>query len=540
MRGRKAIAKGLGGLGLGALGLLAAILASQWLGGPVAMVTVKGASMEPGLHAGDLVIVRSSNDYQVGEAVAYRSEQLNALVLHRIEERSGEVFTLKGDNNDWLDPEQPTQDQLVGKQWIHIPAAGKALGLIGNPFFIIAAGLGAAASLLRRRRKPGRAGKRSVTAGHSSPTRSTQIPPWVPAAVGTVAIIGLLGFLFLRPSSSDAPQVTTGQTSYSHEGTFSYEADTAVSPAYQDGSVTTGEPVFLRLIDELDVGFAYTLEAEGAGSIEGTGMLTAQLSDGSGWTYDFDLGKERPIEGRETMIRGVLDLDRIEAVIKDVQKLTRASGPVYTLKIIPKVHVMGAIAGRQLDDSFSPGLPFQFEGSRMRLADNSDPAGGGEDLLNPTQGHEGEGSSAAGASSSPSALARYKLPLLIVIATLIAMAVGVFLSRRDEGDEEGIARRHDIAVVPVAALPVLQTAVNTVDVTSMESLALLASQLGKAILRLEGSGKPTFVTIDDGCVYRYRPNSRSKPSPRTHAMVAPPPPPPPAVEADTNNSLWGV
>ncbi len=68
-------------------GLLAAawvFVAPQPLGGPTSMVITSGNSMEPKFHSGDMVIVREADDYDVGDVVAYRSEELNSVVLHRI------------------------------------------------------------------------------------------------------------------------------------------------------------------------------------------------------------------------------------------------------------------------------------------------------------------------------------------------------------------------------------------------------------------------------------------------------------------------
>src|SRR3990170_4108340 len=91
------------------------LLVSQRLDGPVSAVAVKGNSMEPAISAGDLVVVAKSGRYEAGDAVAYRSGKLDAIVLHRIVERDGDRFVFKGDNNGWLDPERPARDLFVGK-----------------------------------------------------------------------------------------------------------------------------------------------------------------------------------------------------------------------------------------------------------------------------------------------------------------------------------------------------------------------------------------------------------------------------------------
>jgi hypothetical protein len=40
--------------------------------------------MLPHLHRDDLVIVRDAGDYRIGDGVAYRSRDLESVVLHQI------------------------------------------------------------------------------------------------------------------------------------------------------------------------------------------------------------------------------------------------------------------------------------------------------------------------------------------------------------------------------------------------------------------------------------------------------------------------
>src|SRR5687768_2700988 len=101
-------------------------LAPQSVGGNVAYAVVTGQSMEPGLSADDLVIVREQPSYSVGEAIAYRSRNLGQIVLHRVVAEEDGRFVTQGDNNDFLDADRPSDADVIGKQWIHIPRAGAA------------------------------------------------------------------------------------------------------------------------------------------------------------------------------------------------------------------------------------------------------------------------------------------------------------------------------------------------------------------------------------------------------------------------------
>jgi signal peptidase I len=70
--------------------MLVVLMGGVWLtfaptvaGGRSAYVIVAGASMEPTLRRGDLVIARQSADYQVGDIVTYRHPTVGP-VIHRV------------------------------------------------------------------------------------------------------------------------------------------------------------------------------------------------------------------------------------------------------------------------------------------------------------------------------------------------------------------------------------------------------------------------------------------------------------------------
>lgn len=121
----------------GAVGVLVLVLGGLWparLGGSASYVITSGASMKPSLHAGDLAVVRPVSRYAVGDIAAYRSSQLDAVVLHRIVAVDAGRFTFRGDNNSWLDPEQVSEDQVIGSLHAQLPGAGSWLGRIFAPW----------------------------------------------------------------------------------------------------------------------------------------------------------------------------------------------------------------------------------------------------------------------------------------------------------------------------------------------------------------------------------------------------------------------
>src|SRR3954453_15479679 len=111
--------------------LSALVLAAVWvfwplpLGGSTTYVSTHGVSMEPRFHTGDLGILRSAGSYEVGDVVAYHSDALDTVVMHRIVAMDGDRFVTQGDNNDWLDADHPSQDEVLGTLFLRIPHGGQ-------------------------------------------------------------------------------------------------------------------------------------------------------------------------------------------------------------------------------------------------------------------------------------------------------------------------------------------------------------------------------------------------------------------------------
>jgi signal peptidase len=140
----------------------AALLWPQVLGGPVEYLVVSGSSMEPGMHTGDLVLVRRSAAYAVGDTVAYRVRDADpgagSIVIHRIVGGSADTgFVTQGDNRDQTDLWRPHAEEILGEQWALVPRAGVLVTLLKSPLVLglVAAGGTFAALLLPSRRAGG-------------------------------------------------------------------------------------------------------------------------------------------------------------------------------------------------------------------------------------------------------------------------------------------------------------------------------------------------------------------------------------------------
>lgn len=131
---------------LGLLGwLLLVIVAyfawpSQW-GGGTTYVVVKGTSMQPNFHTGDIVLARKTSDHEVGDILVYAVPQeyngAGKLIMHRLKSITDQGrYVIQGDNRDEPDQFDVGPEDVVGVARIHIPKVGVATQILGQWWFI--------------------------------------------------------------------------------------------------------------------------------------------------------------------------------------------------------------------------------------------------------------------------------------------------------------------------------------------------------------------------------------------------------------------
>lgn len=105
---------------------------------------VLSGSMEPAFSAGDLIVVKRTDRYELRDIVVFQDG--NSLVVHRIVDMDGETVTTQGDANQIAD--QPVSRSAVkGKVLFWIPYAGRVAEFLKTPVGTIAV-LAAAIALI--------------------------------------------------------------------------------------------------------------------------------------------------------------------------------------------------------------------------------------------------------------------------------------------------------------------------------------------------------------------------------------------------------
>jgi signal peptidase I len=274
--------------------------------GRIAYAVTTGVSMNPTYHAGDFVLVARQHTYSHGQVIAYQSG--GRLVLHRIVGGDADGFVTRGDNNQSIDPASPNADEVVGRAVLHIPKIGAAL----RP--PIARGLLAALALAL-------VGGLMFSPRPKHATRSSAVTPGGLTLWKSLIALDALVLLALAASFALAPPRPPPVAARTQTASFGYRAATPLSDTYPTGEVVTGDPVFTRLVDAVDLTFGYTTDAPRA-SARGTARLDVALSTPSGWHTTLSVVPPTDLVAGAVDVSGTLDVARIQQLASSVATAT--------------------------------------------------------------------------------------------------------------------------------------------------------------------------------------------------------------------------
>lgn len=477
------------------------LLAPVQFGGSSSYVATHGNSMEPGFHTGDLALLRSSQNYEVGDIVGYHSGVLQTTVMHRIVAVENGLYTFKGDNNSWLDPEQPTKDQLIGKLVLHVPQAGlwlerltspPALGLIA--FALVISGSAAFTTRKLRRRRSFTMSRRISDRASTSLARaslslgSLPVSLRIPGAV--VSVLGILGTgLGALAWAGPLDESSSAEVASGTRMTFSYTADVGRSAAYDGTTANSPDPVFRKLADSVDVDFAYEGEP-------GTVKVAAELTSPSGWRSTVPLAGPQSFTGNSYEGTVNLDLKALEAKAAAAAAVTGLSAVPVAIAVVPQVTTeSGAEFRPELQLSLSP-LQLSLTGGEPALTVTDSSTSQRTVMAPRTLGFNGWDITAGTARI---------LSAMLLLAAAIAGAVLLVMARRAAPLDEatGIRRRYPSLLVRVHPMTAPQGR-PVIDVTSFATLAKLAERYGLLVLHWNRSGVETFIVQDESTTYRYR------------------------------------
>jgi len=559
------------------LGVLAAawfFLAPPSIGGDTTYVVTDGISMHPRIHTGDLALVRPASSYRVGDIVAYRNPELHVVVLHRIHSISPSGrYRFKGDNNSWIDPGSVTSSAIVGKMWVLAPGLGGDLRTLHSPPIMATMAavavlllFGGAGAEVRRRRRRGRPKpkwkaeepkwKGAPAPARAEPAREVPAaapapaPPPAPtlvaplpnvrrapagpsyggvaaAAVAVLACAGLTVLAWTSPTSRPAPS----QTSYVQSGRFSYSASTLAGAVYDTDRVTTGQPMFSRLVGPVQVRFDYRLRAAGIEGAGGTASLAAIVSAQNGWSRTVVLQGPTPFTGGNATVAGVIHLRRLQRLVERVAVATSVPSVDFTLTLVPSIKAHGMLAGHPFAAGYAPKLPFTLTPYELApvlsaAATAAGPAhAGSAAVFHPSQEASVAAAGSARVMIGPGALhlsagvARIVGPIGL-LAALAAAALAAWRLRRDRRADEPtrIQSRYGEAMIAAVQSTLIHGG-DLVEVESIEALARLAERYQSLMIHEQTATGHAYLVADNGTVYAYFVHT-SEPEPAVRERLA--------------------
>ncbi|MEJ2011663.1 MAG: signal peptidase I [Anaerolineales bacterium] len=485
------------------------VLAPTKFGGQASYVMVAGASMEPTLKRGDLVIVREAQSYEVGQIVTYRHPTIGP-IIHRIIDRQGSRYTFKGDNNDWVDSYQPTASEIVGAAWIYLPGAANWLLKLRMPAGLALLSITTAVILMMTLSRNSNS-TRKQDRKETFVSRSERFASWAENldgaffALGAIAFAALLLglFAFTRPMTVSAPD----DIAFEHHGRFNYHAG-GPPGVYDGGKLVVGDPVFHQLVPEIGVDFDYQFISRATSELEGSYSMSAVVSDASGWRRRIELIPETGFDGAELEIGSRVDVEQIVGLTQLLQERTGTQRKVFNVDIIPELKIAGTLDGQAFEDQFAPLLSFQLDDLEMYLR-GPDPLSGEGDPLAPSSG-----GFLPRARTEPTTISILGLDLTVESARWtaglgfgigLAGIFGLWLAVRGVSQHDRAAEiqiQYGSLLIEVEQLE-LQPGLKQTDVRSIDDLAKLAERSGGMILHIDRGEEHVYcVKVDEIC-YRY-------------------------------------
>jgi hypothetical protein len=292
--------------------------------------------------------------------------------MHRIFSEEGGRFVTQGDNNDWLDEDRPTEEELLGRLFFSIPQGGTALSALRSPAvflpLLVVAGAALAAgarkppvrrSLHALRRRAARISLPVPTGGRVPAPERTDAPrAWARAASPSTrslarqtalgaAVVTLLaavacGVLLALPTSRTDTQIVE----VAQEGTFSYAGAAAVGTTYPTGVVSTGDTVWNRLVDDLTVSLDTAVAGPGVTAVTGAVHLDVVVSSPDGWTAVLTSGAASAITDGRAAATVAVDPERAAELLGRHYEETGSVGGSATFTVTPSARRLARCGAR--------------------------------------------------------------------------------------------------------------------------------------------------------------------------------------------------
>ena len=515
------------------------IFAPSACGDPMTYARVAGSSMTPRMQPGDLVIARKTDDYQLGEVVAYHNPDLG-LVMHRVIVDNRDRVIVKGDANTWVDSYQPRKSEIVGKLWLRIPNGASLLAWLKPPWatlgFTALAMIAFAYPLLRKRGgtralRPrlkawnrwdhsGWEGKRAWLLAQRErlePVLTVYAPFGSIVALGSI-VVAVLALLLMSLSYGRAPlRLTTEEHAYTQRAHFRYEAD-APPGLYDTSTIREGDPVFLKLTRSVLMGVDVDLDGERLERPTGTVALTATLRQQNGWERTVVLAPQREFTGTHAAATGTLDLGALRRIVDDTENATGVHFESYQLVV--HASVQSTTDGTRLRP-FEPEVVFRISPTQLQIeqtvsGERSPLTHLANGALTSTRSEVSQLS--LGPWSPTVARVRFWSPIALLGSLAALVLLGRTTVKAMAGTEADRIEAQYAGLILRADMLPLPSDMTLVALRSFEDLARMARTAGLPVFQRADS-PPDYVLLTPEAAYHYVADDHEQPSAITRRIA---------------------
>ena len=496
-----------------------ALLRPTGLGGPATFIIVSGNSMEPTYSDGDLVVLHKASEYTSGDIVAYPMMthfDTGRLVIHRVVGHDAEGIITQGDNRETEDPWRPTNEDIRGAAWLHIPKLGSYMAWLQQPNhlgglaagIILMGGIGGAAETTRKRRNGMNRHPRKLGA----PAGPGIFGSNQPALVGGLAIAGLAAALFLLLAvvayAVETHRVTAETVpTYSETGSFEYEITMEPSTLSPDGVLrpTPGaesQPsAFTNLARSAAVMYRYELQP-GTSAANLTGTIAADLvirTERGEWSRSAVLLAPKDFVGLTVEETVVIDLRSTADLIAQIAKETGLSSSAYEVVVQMTVNGSGTWAGEPIEVAFEQ--PFSLRYNQVLITPPATLTSTVESSRIVTQVATRHLSFIPGKPSVTTARTVGTVGFSATLGAALVLA-GYLLLTLARDEEARIRARYGSRIVEVQPTN-RTTAKDSIRVASMRDLLRLAERFSTVVLHQQTRTGHRYFVRDGEDTYEY-------------------------------------
>jgi hypothetical protein len=251
-------------------------------------------------------------------------------------------------------------------------------------------------------------------------------------------------------------------------------------------------------VQRLPVFFRYHLESTEPGPVSGSVGLDAVLHDDQGWRYAIPLAPARRFAGRSAVVRGVLDLSRLQNVVAAFERESGEHNSVYHVSLDAHVRARGRLGADALAAAFAPRLALDLDQLRLVVA-----GGSGLRRSKAETGTRTVTNALHAFGRAVTVVHARRMAVLLGLVGLTLTGVGGLVMLLDAREQEAAAIRRRYADWIVEVVPIDRGGATERRVASMDALARLARQYDRLILHERRGDGDAFLVEDDGVVYTY-------------------------------------